>query len=332
MNNQEQAIIVPLGQALKDARIVASLSVDDVAEKLNLSASTVLNIENELDVTIDSDKYPSIYLRGYIVNYGKLVGLHDLSAFAEFKKLTEHHKYTFQAPQRKPPRKNKRRVTWLLLLATIVFITLYWFADQQGLFTDNTPIENKTENATMKIDSAPSDEDIQHSAAEETLIVENAEQTEETSAAQESQLNSDNIEEAVEPDESDSSTQSMDDELDIPAVSNGVEPESTLDKSVLENGVSESLSTINTTTLDDTMIGQERLTLTFSKDCWTEIFDANNKRLAFNLYKKGAQLNLIGVAPFKLKLGDPAAVEIQYQGEIVDGQFKSGRTTRFTIP
>jgi len=76
----------------------------------------------------------------------------------------------------------------------------------------------------------------------------------------------------------------------------------------------------------------ELLQLTFSADCWTEIVDATGKRLAFDLYKQGASIILKGVAPFKLKLGDPSVVTIQYQNKIFEHKFAAGRAVRFIVP
>ncbi|WP_180706018.1 DUF4115 domain-containing protein [Psychromonas sp. CD1] len=74
------------------------------------------------------------------------------------------------------------------------------------------------------------------------------------------------------------------------------------------------------------------LLLTYSADCWTEIKDAENKRVAFGLYEKGRVLTLQGVPPFQLTLGDPSVVAIQYQHEIVTYKFDAGKRAVFTLP
>ena len=47
-------IIVPLGKALKDARLLAALSVDAVAEQLNLASRIVRDLEDELDDVLNT--------------------------------------------------------------------------------------------------------------------------------------------------------------------------------------------------------------------------------------------------------------------------------------
>jgi cytoskeleton protein RodZ len=75
-----------------------------------------------------------------------------------------------------------------------------------------------------------------------------------------------------------------------------------------------------------------KLSLVYTAECWTEVFDATGKRIAFGLYKDGRVLSLAGVAPFQLKLGDPSVVEIQYQDQIIEGEFTPGRSAQFSVP
>ena len=58
--------------------------------------------------------------------------------------------------------------------------------------------------------------------------------------------------------------------------------------------------------------------MNFSADCWLEVTDATGKKLFSGLQRKDGTLNLTGQAPYKLKIGAPAAVQIQYQGKPVD--------------
>lgn len=60
------------------------------------------------------------------------------------------------------------------------------------------------------------------------------------------------------------------------------------------------------------------LVMNFTADCWLEVTDATGKKLFSGMQRKGGNLNLAGQAPYKLKIGAPAAVQIQYQGKPVD--------------
>jgi cytoskeleton protein RodZ len=60
------------------------------------------------------------------------------------------------------------------------------------------------------------------------------------------------------------------------------------------------------------------LVMNFNADCWLEVSDATGKKLFSGMQRKDATLNLTGQAPYKLKIGAPSAVQIQFQGKPVD--------------
>jgi cytoskeleton protein RodZ len=76
-----------------------------------------------------------------------------------------------------------------------------------------------------------------------------------------------------------------------------------------------------------------RLSLVFSGDCWTEISDATGRRLFFQMGRAGDTVNLSGVAPFAVLLGNVDNVAVQVDGS--DYPLRStnpgGRTARLTI-
>ena len=75
------------------------------------------------------------------------------------------------------------------------------------------------------------------------------------------------------------------------------------------------------------------LVMNFSADCWLEVTDATGKKLFSGLQRKGGNLNLTGQAPYKLKIGAPAAVQIEYQGKPVDlSRFiRTNQVARLTV-
>lgn len=77
----------------------------------------------------------------------------------------------------------------------------------------------------------------------------------------------------------------------------------------------------------------DAVTMTFNSNCWLQIDDATGKSLFSGIKKGGETLSVKGKAPYKLKIGAPGAVEIQYQGKPVDlSRFvKSNRVARLTL-
>ena len=75
------------------------------------------------------------------------------------------------------------------------------------------------------------------------------------------------------------------------------------------------------------------MTFTFKADCWFQIDDASGKTLFSGIKKGGETFSVKGTAPYKLKIGAPGAVDIQFQGKLVDlSRFvKSSRVARLTL-
>ena len=82
--------------------------------------------------------------------------------------------------------------------------------------------------------------------------------------------------------------------------------------------------------LDD---GQLRVLLTYSGDCWTEISDADGRRLFFGLGTDGRTVELSGKAPFNVLFGNAQNVSVRVNGSdrAITAAERRGRTARLTI-
>jgi len=320
INDQEQTIIAPLGKALQAARLTASLSIEEVAEQLNLSVSTLRDIEEDLDNTIANQKYAVIYLRGYLTNYAKLVGLGKLNQFIEYQQLAQNEKKAanLRAPMILPPPVKKRsKQIFVLIFILLVGAGFYLLLLQQDFFSATGPLSPDRKGAEINSESFLSDtkiinRELEIFAGENEGIDANAdaETAPLNEATQESRIS--------DPDEAQ-------------------EPSAVAQETVAADAVDVTLPDNDVTAQSTELVAQSTLTteslqLTFSANCWTEIFDATGKRLAFDLYKAGSSLTVNGVPPFELKLGDPSGVQIQYQDKIISREFALGRSARFNIP
>ena len=75
------------------------------------------------------------------------------------------------------------------------------------------------------------------------------------------------------------------------------------------------MPTIEETSSPEAIPGQMRLLLTYTGDCWTEISDANGRRLLFDLGKDGRTVELSGAEPFNVLFGSPGNVIVRVNGE-----------------
>ena len=60
--------------------------------------------------------------------------------------------------------------------------------------------------------------------------------------------------------------------------------------------------------------GRRKLQLTFTGECWAEIYDARGVRLFFGFGHAGTSQELSGVAPFRLVLGNEEGVAVAIEG------------------
>lgn len=156
MSDQENTNMVTLDKALQEARLKASLSVEEVAIHLNLAISMIRDIEDDLTELIDSHEIPNIYLRGYLVNYAKMVNLENLDQFSEFQMLSSSDSsYTHVQPSVKSI--NTRSLSKKLLLVFFLFLILSGiaFVIKQVFFNgDNvSPLSNK--EVTLEVKDTP---------------------------------------------------------------------------------------------------------------------------------------------------------------------------------
>ena len=77
---------------------------------------------------------------------------------------------------------------------------------------------------------------------------------------------------------------------------------------------------------------QAELVLTFDNDCWTEVTDAEGRRLLYALVSSGSRRVLRGEAPFEVFLGYAPGVTVRYEGEVFDhSRFQHQDIARFTV-
>ncbi|EAP3643650.1 cytoskeleton protein RodZ [Salmonella enterica] len=268
------------GVRLRNAREQLGLSQQAVAERLCLKVSTVRDIEE--------DKAPSdlasTFLRGYIRSYARLVHVPEEELLPGLEK---------QAPLRAAKvapmqsfslgKRRKKRDGWLmsftwLVLFVVVGLTGAWW--WQNHKAQQEEITTMADQSTAELNA---DKDSGQSVPLDTGAV----TSQDTTPAQTAPA-------PATPVDSTAATQT-------PAAT---ETPSALPTS--QAGVAAPAADPNA------------LVMNFTADCWLEVTDATGKKLFSGMQRKDGNLNLTGQAPYKLKIGAPAAVQIQYQGKPVD--------------
>ena len=313
------------GVRLRNAREQLGLSQQAVAERLCLKVSTVRDIEE--------DKAPadlaSTFLRGYIRSYAKLVHIPE----EELLPMMEKHApvraakvapmQTFSLGKRRKKRDGwLMSFTWLVLFVVIGLTGAWWWQNHKAQQEEITTMADQSSAALNNSGN---------------------------NGAQSVPLNTDSASTSSEPQTAATDSQTVE-PVQTPA------PAMTPDQTTAQNAVvSPSQANVDAapaatpTTTDNTNAAQplptdqagvaatatdaNALVMNFSADCWLEVTDETGKKLFSGLQRKDGTLNLTGQAPYKLKIGAPSAVQIQYQGKPVDlSRFiRTNQVARLTV-
>ncbi|EAW2115025.1 cytoskeleton protein RodZ [Salmonella enterica subsp. enterica] len=298
------------GVRLRNAREQLGLSQQAVAERLCLKVSTVRDIEED---NAPSD-LASTFLRGYIRSYARLVHVPEEELLPGLEK---------QAPLRAAkvaPMQNfslgKRRkkrdgwlmsFTWLVLFVVVGLTGAWWWQNHKAQQEEITTMaDQSTAELNADKDSGQSVQlDTRAAASQDTTPAKTAPAAPVDSTAAATQNT------VVAPSQANVDT----------AATSATATETSSALPTDQAGVAAPAADSNA------------LVMNFTADCWLEVTDATGKKLFSGMQRKDGNLNLTGQAPYKLKIGAPAAVQIQYQGKPVDlSRFiRTNQVARLTI-
>ncbi|QIZ76988.1 RodZ domain-containing protein [Ferrimonas lipolytica] len=291
--NNEPALTGP-GTLLRDAREQMGLSTQQVAQRLNLRHSVVVGIE--------ADHYePGMsitYIRGYIRNYARLVGLNEKELNSALDSISlpepEPEMHSFSDKTKRDRSDSRwRLLTWGIGLSLVA--ALGWWVmslqsgDQQSLnLPEPTNLAELERQSNPVVTTPPAVAVVAPTPIEQSVSI-------------------------------NSTTE--------PAVAVVDAPETEVELvAATEQPVEQAVAV-------EAQAVAETLTVSLSADCWMLIQDANGEKLVEGLKPQGFTTSLGGSAPYKLRLGAPEAVTLSYNGTAVDlSSFSAGKVARLTVP
>lgn len=302
------------GGRLRQARENMGLSQQAVAKKLCLKVSTVRDIEDDHD----NPNLASTFLRGYIRSYARLVNISEeelmpiMAKQAPIKTLKIAPMQSFSLSKtRKKCDSWLMGFTWLILFVVIGLTGAWWLqnhkAQQQNIANMVDQSSTKLSQGNDPMSRSRSDNISQSLKDQITNIDTSVPSALTTDAAHTPNL----------------SKHTANGTSTLPVMIN---PSSLQSVAI---PVKSEVPGIDTTDLYRNM-----LIINFTGDCWIEVLDKGQKKLFRGIQHRGTRLNLSGQAPYKLKIGNPAAVHIEYQGKPLDlSRFiLTNQIARLTVP
>ena len=302
------------GVRLRNAREQLGFSQQVVAERLCLKVSTVRDIEE--------DKAPadlaSTFLRGYIRSYARLVHIPEeellpgLEKQAPIRPAKVAPMQSFSLGKRRKKRDGwLMTFTWLVLFVVVGLTGAWWWQNHKAQQEEITTMadQSSAELNAGKDNAQSVPLDTSASASQDsTPAPDDAAQTPDTAATPAPGADQNAV---VAPSQANVDT----------AATTPTAPATAAPLPTDQAGV--------TTPAGD----PNALVMNFTADCWLEVTDATGKKLFSGMQRKDGNLNLVGQAPYKLKIGAPAAVQIQFQGKPVDlSRFiRTNQVARLTV-
>ncbi|MCZ8870008.1 cytoskeleton protein RodZ [Escherichia albertii] len=321
-HDQNEALTT--GARLRNAREQLGLSLQAVAERLCLKVSTVRDIEE--------DKAPadlaSTFLRGYIRSYARLVHIPEeellpgLEKQAPLRAAKVAPMQSFSLGKRRKKRDGwLMTITWLVLFVAIGLSGAWWWQDHKAQQEEITTMADQSSAELNNSQSVPLDTSTTADQATDTPPA-----AEDTTAANTQTPATTTPAPVVDPQQN----------AVVPPSQANVDTAATTTPAVPATTTTpETVAPLPTDQAGVTTPAADpnALVMNFTADCWLEVTDATGKKLFSGMQRKDGNLNLVGQAPYKLKIGAPAAVQIQYQGKPVDlSRFiRTNQVARLTV-
>ncbi|HFF8523562.1 TPA: cytoskeleton protein RodZ [Providencia rettgeri] len=309
-NNTEQTTVT-VGQLLAQARQRMGLTQDIVAERLCLKTSTVKEIEEDI---APAGVEPT-FLRGYIRLYARMVGVpeSDIKALMKVEEPIPLAKVSPMQSYSLGKKRKKRegwlmKLTWLIVIILIAMVGIWWWQDHNAQKDELVSMANQSDLVLSQQDNNTTPVELPNPIDDPSITVGTAvlENTSETLAPEGAVSNS-------------ASEQANVRTIPLPNA-----PQSTVSQDRTQNAQTE----------EPAPVSSSALVLNFTGQCWLEVRDANNKILFSGAKNNGDKLELDGTAPYRLNIGAPANVTVQFQGNPVDlSRFiKAKRPAKFKLP
>ena len=304
------------GERLRRAREEKGLSQEEACKHLRLSTSYMRALEQD-----DYDRLPEApFIKGYLRNYARFLGLPAEELARQFQQrvdeMRQDEREREQAALDDAPSNREWRLPALAVLAVVLLVAVgWWLWPRDELSAPDPAVDDGGRGGEEAFDS-PAPPEAPEPAMPETNQPSDPVRD---SLQPPSERGGDGQQGAEPP-----SNQSNDG-------SSGGEPASRPELAEQTPQSQASQTELAAAPGED---GIDSLTLEFSRVCWIKVVDATGATLTQGQQNAGGSVNLDGEAPFRVTLGDAAAVSaVRVNGSAVSlPSQRSGDVVRVTLP
>ncbi|MBS0878231.1 MULTISPECIES: cytoskeleton protein RodZ [unclassified Tatumella] len=326
---QEKSAVPSTGERLRLARESKGLTQQNVAERLCLKVSTVRDIEEDNSPT----DLAATFLRGYIRSYARLVNVPEddilpmLSKQAPVRsaKITPMHNISLGSSSRRKKRDGMLTTFTVLVILVVVGLTVAWW--WQNHKASQADMAAMTDSASEVSSGGGNEQSIPLSADDSSATGSTPVplDTENTAPAAPENTPAPAAETPAPPQTPAQPVAVSPSQTSLPASPPAV--------AQAPQAPDTTASAPATAAADTTAASSDALVMNFNGDCWLEVTDVTGRKLFSGLQRKGSSLNLKGKTPYRLKIGAPSAVSVQFRGQPVDlNRFiRNNQVARLTV-
>jgi cytoskeleton protein RodZ len=346
-NNAARPPKIGPGERLQAERIKKGLSVEDVAGRMHLSTSILEAIEEN---NFDEITAP-IFVKGYLRAYARIVALSEDEMIAQYLDMYSEEDPPISSTSNMVPELSVKdaRIKWTTYLVIVVLgvlLAAWWWNKQQN-------------------DEAPISLDAQTSGSEEVAGAQTPVVGSEVQAGSEALIDSTETAEAQEtvaqPSAATTPSQATeaagaDTPVEAPeetaVVEVEIETEVEVEAEVEAGAEAETAIVTDTSTVEEAQsaapenaagtrarpdrsapTGSDKLQIIVHADTWSDVKDASNYQLVYDLLRADTSIELMGEAPFVVFLGNGHGVEILFNGEEIEfsTKIRDDNTARLNV-
>lgn len=303
------------GERLRRAREEKGLSQEEACKHLRLSTSYMKALEQD-----DYDRLPEApFIKGYLRNYARFLGLPAEELARQFQQrvdeMRQDEREREQAALDEAPSNREWRLPALAVLVVVLLVAVgWWLWPRDEMSAPDPAVDDGGRGGEERFDSPAPPE------APDPALPETTEPSEPVDDSLQPLPENGGSEQGAEP----PSDQSNDG-------SSGGEPASRPELAGQTPQNQASQTELAAAPGED---GIDSLTLEFSRVCWIKVVDATGATLTQGQQNAGGSVNLDGEAPFRVTLGDAAAVSaVRINGSAISlPSQRSGDVVRVTLP
>lgn len=313
------------GTILSAAREKLGIELADLAEQIRVPISVLEAIEKDRV----PKNLPETFIRGYIRSYAKKVGVEESEVLTAIKttaafEMPEMSKQEMQSFSKRTKKQAFERrlklVSWIILSVLVFALILWWYQDSNN--TDIAPLAggNADNPVVGEVVQQVDQVDINTQLTEETNNLEQGDSF--STVAEQTDVGSDVIDEVESNEVNGSEASTLADNEATQTETDAAAPiELTAAQTALMADIGE---------VDEE--GFMKVEMLFENECWVEVYDINEERIAVGNKPAGYRMTLNAQGPFSVLLGNPVGVTIWVDGKKFDtDRYPRNRVARFEL-